>query len=724
MSLSLGRFYRRIVFRLLILAFVGLAAVMGRGSGASATTFEPSWSATLANGSPGASSSITLRLSIPSPSANFGQLLNFIPPDFEITPGADIPNGALAGTVNANATLSLVNGPCNTAVSPTFEMMEASIDLNNSIPIYAGFYDNNNNGLLDNVDYYPSFLSIYAPQVEPVVRLYGQTVVAGVIVPLNFVIFEPGAAIPLHPALDPALGYPTVVIIGDPIEPIQPLAISDFCSPLETATTLRGVSQDNPATPVNEGGLTLRRNPGQAGAFNSVMFARSRWDADADGIENDLDPCPHAADATWDPRGSSAAGDADLDGLPDSCDPNDSDTDPDQDGDGYLNRQDPCPRLAEFYPYDSDRDGIGDSCDVSPNDASDAGAAHRHDVCLADTIVVGVPASEDPPPVDCPGGPDLPIPPVFDVYPEESIEVVGSVHSVGTYIAGPNNAGPAAGVDVRFEVSGANQASGSCLTDNFGSCEFNYQGANPGLDMISASASVGGIDVHSEATNEWVNPPANDAFADATPVAQIPFQDEMPLIAAHAESDEPSDCFPMANTVWYRFTPSETAYVTIEAATNGIPVVLAAYTGPSLTDLTLIGCDTGFFGPPGPFLGFGIPPAGDDGYYFESYLTFAAQAGVTYQIQVGLFDSYYYYPEMAQFSIDFAPAGDANCSAGLSVLDALEVLRMNAGLPTSGCAPNGDITCDGAVNAVDALMILRVVAAIIDPPAVCLLSQS
>jgi hypothetical protein len=28
------------------------------------------------------------------------------------------------------------------------------------------------------------------------------------------------------------------------------------------------------------------------------------------------------------------------------------------------------------------------------------------------------------------------------------------------------------------------------------------------------------------------------------------------------------------------------------------------------------------------------------------------------------------------------------------------------------------------VNAVDALMILRVVAAIIDPPAVCLLSQS
>jgi hypothetical protein len=241
MNLNLARFCQRIVFRVLLLAFVGLAAILGQGSGASATTFQPVWTVSLADDDPGVVSSITLRLSIPAPDANFGQLLNFIPPGFSVTPGDEIPDGAIAGQVNSNSTLGLVNGACNSALSPSFEMLEASVDVEATVPIYVGIYDYNGNGLPDNVDYYPTFLGTYAPQIQPRLRLYGQTVVAGVIVPLNFVIFEPGAPLPLYPALDPSLGYPTAVIIGDPIEPIQPVAITDFCTPLETATKLRGV---------------------------------------------------------------------------------------------------------------------------------------------------------------------------------------------------------------------------------------------------------------------------------------------------------------------------------------------------------------------------------------------------------------------------------------------------------------------------------------------------
>lgn len=717
MRLSFGIKRRRVFFRLLPIAFVGLATALGAGS-ASATAFEPSWTATLANTSPGAASSMTLRLDIPAPDANFGQLLNFIPADFAVTSGDDVPDGAIAGTVNANATLGLVNGPCNTSVSPVFEMVDASIDPDSSIPIYAGVYDYNGNGLADNVDYYPSFLSIYAPQLEPVARYYSQTVVAGVIVPLNFVIFEPGAPIPLYPALDPALGYPVVVIIGDPIEPIQPIPISDFCSPLETATTLRGVSGDNPATAADEGGATLRRNPSEAGAFNSVLFARSGWDGDGDGIENQLDPCPYAPDASWDPRSAGTSGDADGDGLPDSCDPNDGEPNSDEDGDGYLNRQDPCPRLAEFSPFDSDRDGVGDSCDAAPNDASDSGANHRHDVCLADTMIVGSPASSEPAPFNCPGGPDLPVPPTFSLYPEESVELIGTVHSIQAYLTRPQNAGPAVGVEVHFEVLGANPTTGSCLTGNFGYCQFNYLGANAGTDVISASATVDGIAVRRESTNEWVGPPANDDFAAATTVTEIPFEDEIALVGSDREEDEPSDCLAFGATVWYRFTPSETAFVTIEIKSQQTPLALAAYTGPSLADLAFVACDTGIFG---PVFADSLPPGGE--YYFENYITFPAEAGVTYQVQVGTPDSFLL-PEKVKFSIDYAQAGDGNCSGDLTALDALEVLRKSAGLPAAECASNGDMDCDGGIDAIDALLILRVVAGVTEAPEACLRAQA
>jgi hypothetical protein len=61
--------------------------------------------------------------------------------------------------------------------------------------------------------------------------------------------------------------------------------------------------------------------------------------------------------------------------------------------------------------------------------------------------------------------------------------------------------------------------------------------------------------------------------------------------------------------------------------------------------------------------------------------------------------------------------GDVDCSGGVNAIDALKVLRFNAGLSvaqTQPCnligylAPHvGDVDCSGAVNAIDALKILR-----------------
>jgi hypothetical protein len=191
-------------------------------------------------------------------------------------------------------------------------------------------------------------------------------------------------------------------------------------------------------------------------------------------------------------------------------------------------------------------------------------------------------------------------------------------------------------------------------------------------------------------------------------------------MAAGNENDEPSDCYAMGRTVWYSFTPAESAFVTVEASASSSPLILAVYTGAELTDLDLVGCDPGPFGPPGPFLG--LPGPGE--YYWESYVTFEAEAGVTYQVEVGLFDPLYYYPELVTVSIDYAPAGDANCSADLSALDALQVLRLVAGMAAADCATNGDINCDGHLNAVDALVILRVVALIAQQPEACLPSPN
>jgi PKD domain len=118
-------------------------------------------------------------------------------------------------------------------------------------------------------------------------------------------------------------------------------------------------------------------------------------------------------------------------------------------------------------------------------------------------------------------------------------------------------------------------------------------------------------------TLEFIPPPANDDFADATPISSIPYSSTVDVTAASTEQGEPSNAcggFQQSGSIWYRFTPSESFSV---SATTNYPNIVAAYAGTSLSNLTSLGCRN-----------------------FGGMLTFRAEAGTTYYLQLaGLYGS-------------------------------------------------------------------------------------
>lgn len=700
------RFGRRVVP--VVLVVVAFSAVLwAGGEGARATTFEPQFSATLGDGSPGATSTISFSFGMEAPDAMFHSLVSFAPAEFEFAHDEDVTTGALAGTVKARATLGLVNGACNSSIDVEYQLYEASTDRSNTIPLYTGVEDLNGNGLLENVDRYPSFLTELAPNLQPVQRLYGQVLVSGIWAPLNFVVFEPGAHIPLFPEFDASLGYPIVVTLLDPTAPIEMSSINDFCSPLTTSTELLGVSEDNPATGANEGGAVLHRNPAADGQYVWMSFARSRWDADDDGIENELDPCPYDPDPNWDPRAPFSAGDADQDGLPASCDPNDSSYNSDQDGDTWLNRSDLCPTLATldlFYMYDADKDGVGDACDRVPDDDSDGGLSHQHVVCKTAVVTVGA-GSGEPVLPECPSGPNLPVPPSFTLYPPEWQTGAGNVQSMYISVVRPLGKGPVPGVAVEFEVTGANPTMGECLTDSFGSCQFNYLGPNVGIDTVEASAVVDEVPLTATATIEWVAPPENDDFADAVEISGLPFEDVRTTVGAGVEAGEPTACGLADETVWYRLTPAEDVFVEIMGSRELEWVTLGLYRGESMPGLQPMVCGyPGFSGPPG-LAGDVVSSVFPEP---ETYVYAWLESGETYYVQVGT--AAYTPGGDLVLEVKEGSLGDADCDGVLTTNDALRVLLSVAFGVQLGCESAADMNCDGSIAAVDALEMLRRIA--------------
>lgn len=114
--------------------------------------------------------------------------------------------------------------------------------------------------------------------------------------------------------------------------------------------------------------------------------------------------------------------------------------------------------------------------------------------------------------------------------------------------------------------------------------------------------------------------PSNDNFAEATPVAGVPFDDSVGVFDATVEPGEPVEvCAPMANTVWYALTLDQAETVLVDTMGSGFDTVLAVWQGTDINGLELVKC------------------VDDTELGLESRLLLGADAGETYLIQAGAF---------------------------------------------------------------------------------------
>ncbi len=150
---------------------------------------------------------------------------------------------------------------------------------------------------------------------------------------------------------------------------------------------------------------------GQVGSPTYRVFAGLQWtpvfrDADGDGLEDDVDPCPKQAEDRDGFEDQDGCPDPDNDGdhIPDArdqCDQaaedfdgfadDDGCPDPDNDGDGVPDGYDSCEGEKEDIDgdhdddgcpdVDRDRDGVPDTADACPNEAEDTDALGDQDGC-------------------------------------------------------------------------------------------------------------------------------------------------------------------------------------------------------------------------------------------------------------------------------------------------------------------------------------------------------
>ncbi len=410
------------------LAVLGLVLLLGTADTAHAD-FNLELDITVEDPTAGANSDVTLSFTLPAENVQFAAIVQFIPPEWGVTPGDDMQIGAVVGELEAQATLGLINAPCNSALPVQFTMLNASIDINDTVNFLDDddngtqdvFEDKDDSSLMDGIEKYPDFITRTLTDendqaLQPVRRSAGVTIVAGISILLQFLIFEPGTFIDEEIANDADLGWPTVTLLqnaGDPDFDPVPGPITDFCTPLTTTNVSFGITKDNPCTiadpePIcavstggvlenvgptepDEGGVLLFTNP-EEGTYTFTTIGAGQRDADGDGIENSLDTCAFTPNE-GDPR-EKGDGDFDEDGLDAACDPNDNEINSDEDLDGFLNRQDNCPLEAngelEDNQRDTDNDAIGDACDPNPEDGDTEGELEFATVSSEVTIGPGV----------------------------------------------------------------------------------------------------------------------------------------------------------------------------------------------------------------------------------------------------------------------------------------------------------------------------------------------
>jgi hypothetical protein len=405
--------------------FASVIALSLAGSDSSATSFTPTnYLVTLNSSAVSANSNITVDYTLESPNAFAGTHVSFLPSAFGASNGTAVPTGADVGSLSITATESSSNSSCSNQRSLGYQLFDASTDTSSGntlsdsprIPSasWPGFLDTApSNGLADAVDKYPNFLKTLYPGLTPRSRAFGwlPSSVATISRAVNVLVFDPGTALPgmTFPA---SLGYIVVVVQQDPTAPAATSVVSEACTTFQYIRQDRGLTDNNPNTPANEGGVVYRTNPSANGSYSFMEYLRSTRDHDNDAIENELDSCPFVSNPSWNPRINDPVFDFDSDGIPGQdnpgqsgeqllagtgCDPTPLTANTDADGDAYLNRQDNCPLTAngtsQGNQADADKDGIGDLCDV----VDSAPDGHLHEVCIIANVTIGSGGSPTPP---------------------------------------------------------------------------------------------------------------------------------------------------------------------------------------------------------------------------------------------------------------------------------------------------------------------------------------
>jgi hypothetical protein len=248
--------------------------------------------------------------------SNFGGIVAFTPTDWTLPQGDTIPIGAIAGRLESEATLGLLNNACNNRIQVAFTMMNASININDTIaPRPEGetdvmqplAMDANGNGVPDGADKYPSFLAEFfkvdGTVIQPRARLFGISNIQSSWVTLNFIFFEPGTTIDVAQTritFNSALGYPSITILQDPVAQAAPGAITDFCAPLLSENITLGKTINNPCAPTTVAGANCPVTTDVAPDIKELGYPsfpcdnRSKFDDDGDGKIND--GCPQVND--------------------------------------------------------------------------------------------------------------------------------------------------------------------------------------------------------------------------------------------------------------------------------------------------------------------------------------------------------------------------------------------------------------------------------------------
>ena len=317
------------------------------------------------------------------------RLTEFAPGGYTIAGGAETVTNTPVGGIRLSLTLGLSNSPCSTpaildVVLYNVALPDNAVDPSNStniayprsegqpdrfgawgvgsIPPDAGpdtIIDAGGDGRADAASspivYYPAHLLNYFGPVVPKAVYGGLSLLHGEWLPIYVVLFDAG----MLPPANAQMGQPFAYVIGDPSAAISsPSVITDTCTPMSLTSMFRG----------NVGGSPRLTTPATSSTHFWMLQSVSRRDADQDGLDNLTDTCPTRPNA---------AVDADLDGIDDACDAAVGSGGDDVDSDGFLNRQDNCPQVANGDSQQIDfevlaqssadggpfGDGIGTACD-------------------------------------------------------------------------------------------------------------------------------------------------------------------------------------------------------------------------------------------------------------------------------------------------------------------------------------------------------------------------